>query len=92
MANKNHYMADYQSKGKKPGQYKPKIDSNGGGYYAEKNDRSGLPKGPSEGSNRAAMGRNASREKLYSDVLSTKPEILMKELHLAKKEIETLKN
>ena len=85
-------MADYQSKGKKPGQYKPKIESNGAGYYADKNERSGIPKGPSESSNRAGMGRNQSREKLYSDVLSTKPEILMKELHLAKKEIETLKN
>ena len=79
-------MADYNSKGKKPSQYKPpRVDSSDRGDIHPIN-------GKSESSNRAAMARERSREKLYNDALGKQPELLMKELNIARKEIETLKN
>ena len=80
-------MADYNSKGKKPSQYKPpKADS------SDRCDINPFGAKDRDINNRAAMARDRSREKLYQDVLNTQPEILMKELHIARKEIETLKN
>lgn len=58
---KNNYLSDYNSKGKKPSQYKPSIDSYSySEQQASRVDKSGIPKGDS---NRAGM----KNLKLYNE-------------------------
>ena len=73
-ASKNHYMADYNSKGKKPGSYQPRIESE---HQPPRADRNALSK---EKSNRPAM----KGLKLYDEVMNSNPDVLAKELALAR--------